>query len=412
MDYNSKEYIKILNSYKMGVVPFIHINPLETGRDKEINELNKCLTNTSKGVSEVKVISGSYGSGKTFLLNMLKKEALNKDFIVSYIHIKKGFNLNNLNDFYYNLMHNLFVKSREGLNTSFDDLFNLWINNLQNSPFKGSASKEISYVVGELERYNSAFARAFLTYIRAKIQKKTKISNTIMEWITGEKNIPYELKQEINLVGQINNLNSLDFLKAFIKLIDLMGYKGLVILIDEFDLLINENITIRNASYQNLRLLIDLISSSEIEKTFLALTTTNTLLYDEEKGFKSYPALSQRLGINTGTDNFTSYRSTIMKLTPLSFLDFKLLAEKIAEVYSRVYPLEMKTSAESLKNWVLLTYQKEGYDINNLSIRLFVIKYIEILDVVSENPNNQLYKKNLAISKSNGKYIFKNTLIS
>ena len=190
-----------------------------------------------------------------------------------------------------------------------------------------------------------------------------------------------------------------------------MGYKGLVILIDEYDLLINENITTRNASYQNLRLLIDLISSSEIEKTFLMLTTTESLLYDTEKGFKSYPALSQRLGIkDKDAKGFTSLRNTIIKLASLDHSNLEVLSEKIFDVYSRVYPLEIKTSIKSLKNWVLFTYNKEGIDIDNLSVRLFVIKYIEILDIISENPNNHIFKNNLEINKSNGKYIFKNKL--
>ncbi|OQY07776.1 MAG: hypothetical protein B6I28_05325 [Fusobacteriia bacterium 4572_132] len=140
------------------------------------------------------------------------------------------------------------------------------------------------------------------------------------------------------------------------------------------------------------------------------MTATDEILYNEEKGFASYTALKQRLNINSSNKEFSLMRGTILKLKPFSLEELTKLSEKIIEIYSRVYPLELKTTPDSIKNWVLLEFNKNKVDIEKLSVRIFIIKLIEILDIISTDPNNNIFKTRLELSKSNGKYIFKNKL--
>ncbi len=92
---------------------------------------------------------------------------------MSHIQVDKTFRLNNLEQMYYQIMHNLFVKSVHDRKCSFDDLFDIWIENLQTTPNKSQSAEEINKVISTLSRFNNAFARSFLTYIRARIQKKS-----------------------------------------------------------------------------------------------------------------------------------------------------------------------------------------------------------------------------------------------
>lgn len=410
MTTSKVDQLKILNSIKTGVIPGTNANPISYGRNDVTDEFGRCLDLACSGVSQVKVVTGKYGSGKSHMLNRLKEMSLSNDFVVSHLHLKKGFNLNNLGDLYYHIMHNLYISSNIGEKTSFENIFDVWIENLQNSPFKNGKKHEINYVIDQLNKYNVGFARGFLTYIRARISGDKSSANAVLEWITGERNIGHSVKDSVELVGNIENLNSLDFIKAFVKLIDLLGYKGLVILVDEYDVIINENKNIRLSSYQNLRLLVDLFASSEIEKVFMCISATSDLIYDEEKGFKSYEALSQRLGVGGSTRSSYSPRSTVLNLKPLTDTDYLDVTRDVISRYSSVYSLNLKITPESVKNWVFLSCQQENVAIDSITPREFLVKLMEILDSIEENPEGHVFKTELSMMKSGDGVIFKSKL--
>lgn len=408
------DYKSVLNAYKNGVVPAFVPENLCVGRKEETEEFERCFTNVESGVSSVKWIIGEYGSGKTFMLNHLKTKALEKDFVVSHIQIDKAFRFNNLEQMYYQIMHNLFVKTIKGRKCSFDDLFDIWIENLQTSPNKAQSAKEINTVITTLSRYNNAFARSFLTYIRARIQKNLSVSEAVAAWITGEKNIPADLKKQFGIVGSVDKFNMMDFMKAFSNLIPLLGYGGFVVLVDELDLIIDERSDIRMTAYANLRQLIDLTSSNELCQTFFVMSTTPRLLENEEKGFSTYGALSQRLGraIDPARRNMGDLRQPAIWLKPLSHKVFSDFTDEFCKMYKNIYPIDLKISVESLKNWVLLSFHKEGTDYKTLTFRDFSTKLLEILDIIQQNPKNNVFRSELSATEKNGQIVFKSGSIS
>jgi hypothetical protein len=347
------------------------------------------------------------------MLHQLKEEALKNDFIVSHIQIDKTFRFNNLEQMYYRIMHNLFVKSVAQRKCSFDDLFDIWIENLQNTPNRAQSAEEINRVVTTLNRFNNAFSRSFLTYIRARIKKDHAISEAVAAWITGEKNIPAALKKQFGIVGAVDKFNMMDFMRAFTHLITLLGYKGFVVLVDELDLIVEERKDIRLNAYANLRQLIDLTSTGELNQTFFVLSGTPRLIHDD-RGVGSYGALAQRLGhaIDPKRKNMGDLRQPILWLSPLGDTSFLAFTRALSKLYAHHYPLELKISTESLKNWVLLSYHKEGTDLKTLTFRDFSTKLLEILDIIQQNPNNNVFRSELLASQQNGQIIFKTKSIS
>ena len=159
----------IINALKNGGVPKNYIEDIIISRDLEVDEFKRNLDNLNMGIGSVKVILGNYGTGKTFLINAFKEIALRDDFVVSFLQIDRVFRMNKLDDFYYYIMHNLFVKNKEGL-ASFDNIFDIWIDNLKNAPDKMQSTNEINKVIKIMQKYNETFARALLNYIRSKIK--------------------------------------------------------------------------------------------------------------------------------------------------------------------------------------------------------------------------------------------------
>jgi hypothetical protein len=401
---------KLINSFKNGVVPEHHLDFILTGRQPEIEELKRCFQNTQNDIGSVKFITGPYGSGKTFLLNYTKNMALDLGFVVAKIEVDSSFKFYNLEQLYYQVMHNLYVHNSTYSKTTFENIFDLWIRKLKSDAYKNHAGKEIQYVVSEIAKYNQSFSRAFLSYIKGKISGDHDLTNTIVSWITGESNIPYQIKEKFNIKGQIDKTNSIDFLKAFTKLITLLGYHGMVIMIDEMDYIINERSDIRQKSYYNLRHLIDLTISGQIPNTCFVFSGSKEL-FSSEKGIPSYEALKQRLGtaIDTKSSALLDIKQPVMHLKRLPFEVYLDLGEKLTYIYKKVYDLNMSITLESLKNWVFLTYKEQGKAYHEVTIREFITKYIEIMDIIQQNPKHHIFNSELSSSIQNNQMIFKSS---
>jgi len=245
MELTKQRARHIINALKNGVVPDYDLELLCVGRDKQVQEFKRCFEVISEGSGTVKFINGEYGSGKSFFLNVIKQTAIKNNFIVSKIQVDRGFRFNNIEHLYYHVMHNLTLNITGKSVTSFEGIFDLWISKLQETTDRSKAVAEINQVIESLNRYNMSFARAFLAYIKARIEKDRELSYTIVSWLMGEKNIPAGLKSKFDIVGSIDRLNTIDFLKAFTELVRLMGYNGLIILIDELELIMSERVDIR-----------------------------------------------------------------------------------------------------------------------------------------------------------------------
>lgn len=411
MRIDTKDAKVIINALKNGGIPKKYIDEVMIGRDKEVKEFERNLEQLKIGSGTLKFILGSYGTGKSFLVHELKKIALEDDFVVAMMQIDRVFRMNKLDDLYYYVMHHLYVKNTTGLAT-FDDIFEIWIDNLKNAPDKVQSTQEINQVIKEIQKYNDTFARALLNYIRSKIKNDEELTRAISSWLSGEQNIPYEIKKKFNVIGSVDKSNMFDFFKAFSKLTELLGYNGLILIIDEIDLITNERSDIRTNAYENMKHLIDLTVSGDLVKTMFLFTGAESIVADEEKGILSNEALAQRLGIshNTYDDGFKNIRESIIYLDSISPDHYLELTHRIFRLYKKAYSIPWHVELESIKNWVLYTYNKEEKDINNLKTREFIIRLIKILETIEQAPKKHIYLTGLNLTYNNEQPIFKNIL--
>jgi len=386
----------ILNSLKMGINPSNNIVDLCVGRDAHKLEISRCLDLTKEGAGVVKFICGEYGSGKTFIINLATEEALKRNFVVSRLQIDSGMRFNDLGNFYYSLMHNLQIKDDSKAGTCFEEIFDRWIEKLVSMDNREEAALIVNQVVESLNDYNSSFSRAFLAYIKAKISKDIELSNAAASWIKGEKNIPIGLKVRFEVKGNIDKENSMDFFKAFLRLLKLMGYGGILIAVDEIELLMSLRSDIRKTSFENLRYLIDNCSSQDFSNCMFCFGATPEFFSNVEKGAKSYIALAQRLGdaIDKKSSSLSDMRQTIMRLNELNSNELLDLTEKILYLHKLAYNWEPTTSSSAIKSWATLALKrsKEGLKVNT---REFIVKLIEILDIMEQHPGYNIFNNEL-----------------
>jgi hypothetical protein len=385
---------KILNAFRIGVMPNAILKDIVIGREKEIGEFNNILNRLEQDeISSFKIINGEYGSGKTFLLAYLKEMALEKNFVVGEVVLSSGFCFSDFSDFYTQLMSHLSVKSSQNKKgTSFEDIFLDWIEKLKYKKDHQYATKDIYEVISKLNDYNNSYASVLLSYIRGKINNDYELANLAASWIKGDKNIPYEQKRKLNIKGHVDKENAFEMLRSFAKLLSLMGYSGLVITIDEAEIIMNNRIDTRKKAYSNIRQIIDACGSNDIEKCSFIFAGTNKLLTDDVKGFKSYEPIFQRIGdsINSKSRTASSTRQPVIKLRSFTDADFYTLTKKIIPFHESYYHHEINPKLDTIYNLTMIECDKLKKN-DNITIRMYLKKLVEIMDLMEENPELPIF---------------------
>jgi polynucleotide 5'-kinase involved in rRNA processing len=73
----------LINSLGAGVVPRVGVEHIAVGREKELKSLLQNLDDIAEGVGAFRFIIGNYGSGKSFMLQMIRNRAMEQGFVVA-----------------------------------------------------------------------------------------------------------------------------------------------------------------------------------------------------------------------------------------------------------------------------------------------------------------------------------------
>lgn len=385
---------KILNALRMGVIPDTILDELVVGRTNEIEELTEMLQGIKEdGFSSVKFIKGEYGTGKSFMLNYLKQKAINEGFVVASLSITGGFNFSKFDGLYTAIMSNLEIKSEHhSKGTSFEEIFENWLREIKKEKPLSNASKDIYSVISSLNDYNNAFAMVLLTYIRAKINNDYELSNIAASWIKGDKNVSYELKKRLNVKGSVDIENAINVFRGFVSLLTLIGYSGMIVFVDELEMVMSNRADTRLKIFSNIRYIMDACGTGEMERCGFVFAGTHELFHNEEKGFKSYAALSQRIGsaISSSKELVTNLRQPVIALKSFEQEDYYKLTEKIINIHGSHYHYRAPVDITSIYNLVMIECSKINKD--KITIRNYSKKLLEILDLIEQNPDLPIFK--------------------
>lgn len=130
-----REAAAIVNSLSSGVVPRIGTRHIAVGRLKEVNAFIHDLETISNGGGAIRFVCGRYGSGKSFLLQMIRNNALDRNFVVMDADLSPERRLYGSQGkglaTYKELIQNLSTKTRpEG--RALESILQKWIIQIQN----------------------------------------------------------------------------------------------------------------------------------------------------------------------------------------------------------------------------------------------------------------------------------------
>ncbi len=380
----------IIEDLRKGSVPIDYVPFFTVGRQNWLKFIEEDLDDyIAEGGAKVRFINGDYGDGKTHFMSVIKHLALKKKFAVSFVVLTREVPIHKFEVVYQTIVRQL-CGFFEGVGIR--QLVDGWIENLKANLTDDVPLEEQLFSVGEslreLSEMDLNFANALIGLADNRLrpletgedeEARAYQREILYQWFEGVRVSKRELKP-FQIFEALDKTNSKRFLTSLIVFLRHLNYKGLVLLMDELETVIAQSTTIRNASYENVRLLIDNAEQASYLHIFMSIIPDVTL---SEKGFKSYDALWSRVR-SIGESKRLNYRSVLVDLhrTPLETGELVNLGLCL----KRIHELSYRWDAQEQVDEALLKKMCAAQDRMGLlsEVRLYIKQVIRILDMAEQ----------------------------
>ena len=405
---NPKFANNIIKALEAGVTPTLGIGNLLVGRNKEVEEVIKILTDIKEGGSDIRFWVGDFGSGKSFMLATISNLALEKDFVCSTIDlaVQRRFYATDRKAvaLYREIVDNIKTKSKRD-SSALADIIEAYLQEVfqkvsfkTNKPLEAIINGEDKALVEEIiisdisnftnKSLSYEFSKALIFYYRAIINQNTLDKLLALRWFRADIPTKTESKRDLSINQIINDDNYFDAIKLLGEFFLKAGYSGFVINFDEAVNLykIPQSVT-RERNYERILNIYNECKSNKARGIFINFGATFKTIYDENRGLSSYKALKSRLSLDSPSNlDIINTNKTVLELKVLTDEQIYTLLENLLNIYNTNY----KTNINLIKDDILLYM---NYQLNRpgakefLTPRAVIKDYLEILDIKRQNDN-------------------------
>jgi hypothetical protein len=372
----------IIEELRKGSVPAEYVPFFTVGRENWLTFIEDDLENyIAEGGAKVRFISGDYGDGKTHFMSVISDLCLSKGFAVSYVVLTREVPIHKFEAVYQAIVRQVSVNPET---VGIRQILENWASGVKDM---GDLPETLRNIPG----INVNFANALIALLNNRLEPLSEgeteedragSREILFQWFEGGKITKRELKP-FGIFEVLNKTNSKMLLNSLIAFLRYLGCKGLILLMDELETVIAHSASIRNAAYENVRLLIDNTEQAEFLHIFFSIIPDVLL---SEKGFKSYDALWSRIR-SIGESKRLNYRGVLIDLhrTPLKTAEMAALGECLRRIHEISYRWD---AVEKIKPDLIEKICKNQKKMGLLSeVRLFVKQIIRILDMAEQGEN-------------------------
>ncbi|NLD07767.1 MAG: ATP-binding protein [Lactobacillus sp.] len=397
----------VLNSLKGGVVPRIGLPYITVGRKAEIEALLHDVDVIQEGGASFRFIVGRYGSGKSFLLQTIRNYVMDKNFVVvdgdlspeRRLQGSKGQGLAT----YRELIQNLSTKTRpEG--GALTLILDRWSNSVQTQvvsegiasddpKFEAAVDQKIYGVISSLNElvHGFDFAKLLNMYYHAYMSGDDETKAKVVKWFRGEYSHKTEAKKDLGVDIIISDSDWYEYLKLFATFFRQAGYAGLMIMIDE---LVNiykiPNAISRQYNYEKILTMYNDTLQGKAKYLGIIMCGTPQAVEDRRRGVYSYEALRSRLASGKfAQESARDMYAPVIRLEPLTAEEMLVLTEKLADMHANLYGYERTITDNDLAQFIKIEYARVGAD-TNITPREIIRDFIELLDIVWQNPDKKI----------------------
>ncbi len=392
----------LINSLSAGVVPRTGAPYIAIGRKEETESLISDLENVAEGGSSLRFLVGRYGSGKSFLLQLIRNFAAENGFVTTDADLSPerrlyGSNGNGVAT-YRELINNMSVKtSADG--GALPIIISKWLSAKQSDlaasgilpeseEFIFSIRKEIYSVTKELENNVGGFdfATVLNKYYLATVNADESLRSSCLRWLRGEYLTKSEAKKALGTQGIITDENWYDYLKLLAVFVKQIGYRGLMVYIDEcVNLYKITNRISRENNYEKILSIFNDTLQGKAPYLGFVFAGTPQFLEDTRRGLFSYEALRSRLADSTlFSDEYKNLSGPVIRLIRLTDSELYALIKRLRMLYSECYNYEIPITEDEDKAFLSACLSKAGAD-SMITPREIIRSYISLLHILRQN---------------------------
>ena len=375
-------------------MPRVGQHLIQVGRARELETLVGDIGRVADGGSAFRLVTGAYGAGKTFFLNLVRAVAMEKKLVVANADLNPDRRLyasgGQARSFYAELMRNVATRAKpEG--GALGGVVEKFIGTVRNeAQASGVASERVLHE--KLEQLTELvggydFAAVIAAYCRGFESGNEQLSADAVRWLRGEFSTRTDARAALGVRSIVDDAAVYDQLKLFARFVRLAGYSGFLVCIDELvNLYKLSNTQARTANYEQiLRILNDSLQGASVGLGFV-LGGTPEFLFDTRRGLYSYPALQSRLADNQfATGGLVDFSGPVIRLASLTPEDFYLLLTKVRHVFAGG-----AASAYPIPDEAIIAFM--GHCATRLGEQYFrtprttITAFIDLLAVLQQNP--------------------------
>ena len=388
----------LLGSLSAGVVPRMGAPYIAIGRGEEIAAFLSDLENISEGGASMRFLIGRYGSGKSFLMQLVRGYALERDFLTADADLSPERRLYGTGGTgvatYRELLKNLASKAAPD-GGALPKIIARWIGNCQadiaGEDPDGSLLhariigdlRDVEFMVGGFD-----FARVVTAYYRAYVAGDDEKMSACLCWLRGEFSTKTEARQALGIPVSviIDDENWYDFIKLFAVLARKIGYRGLVVFIDEcVNLYKIVHRVSRENNYEKILSMFNDALQGKAEGLLLVMGGTPQFLEDTRRGLFSYEALRSRLCDSRFFDSeFKNLIGPVIRLRRLSDDELYALITRVTALYGEQYGKPPRITEAEKQKFLSVCLARAGADVM-VTPREILRDYMAILNILMQN---------------------------
>lgn len=394
----------LVNSLTAGVVPRVGLEHIAVGRRAEVDAILKDLDNIAEGGAAFRFITGRYGSGKSFLLQTIRNYAMDRDFVVADADLSperrlvgtKGQGLAT----YRELMTHLSTKTRPD-GGALEAMLQKWFAALQQDALRETGLKpsdpalndaveqRIFAVTAEMQNlvHGFDFAKVLAAYWNGYKLADDDRKQAALRWLRGEYPTKTEAKKELQVGVIVDDENWYDYVKLWSEFAARIGYRGLLLFIDEaVNLYKISNSVSRQSNYEKLLTMFNDTMQGKAEHLGIFVGGTPQFVEDERRGLFSYEALRSRLmeGRYAGK-GFVNYSGPILRLEMLSPEEILLLLQKLVNIHAQHFGYAPSVAQQEIVYFMEAAVGRLGAD-ELLTPREVIRDFMDLLHTLRQNP--------------------------
>lgn len=379
MSITKREAKTILTSLSAGVVPRTGLRHISVGRLPEVAALKSDLDHNREGGATVRFVIGRFGSGKSFLLQLMRTYALESKFVVADADFSPERRLFGSGDeaiaTYRELMKNLSTQTRPDGN-ALPTIIERWISGIQTgvatesgldhgSPeFVSQVKSQILSTLNDMQEliHGFDFGSVLAAYYQGYAENNEELKSSALRWMRGEYGTKTEAYAALKIRTIIDSDNFYDYLKVFAIFFRKIGYSGFTVCLDEAAYLytITNSVSRKNNYEAILSIINDCLQGKAAHIGFI-FGGTPEFLEDQRRGLFSYEALRSRLAGNRflgeGLQDFTG---PVIKLSSLTAEEIFVLLQKIREIHQSQAAAPVKMTDQDIHAYMEETLRRMG----------------------------------------------------